>query len=62
MKKLTDDRKEVIMLVLKGELDESHITLEEIQWLEEAVMDAVLDKLAVTNPAVVKPKRKRLTN
>jgi len=62
MKKLTDDRKQVIMLVLKGELDESHVTLDEIKWLEDTVMEAVIDKLAVTNPAVVKPKSKRLTS
>ena len=50
-----------MLAVLQGKLDESHVTLEEIKWLEETVMDAVIDKLAVTNPAVVKPNRKRLT-
>lgn len=62
MKKLTDDRKQVIMLVLKGELDESHVTLDEIKWLEDTVMEAVIDKLAVTNPGVVKANSKRLTS
>jgi hypothetical protein len=61
MKKPTKARREVMLAVLQGKLDESHITLDEIKWLEDTVMAAVIDKLAVTNPAVVKPKGKRLT-
>ena len=51
-----------MLAVLQGKLDESHITLDEIKWLEDTVMAAVIDKLALTNPAVVKPNSKRLTN
>jgi hypothetical protein len=53
MKKPTKARREVMLAVLQGKLDESHITLEEITWLETVVMDAVIEKLAVTNPAVI---------
>lgn len=42
-----------MLAVLQGKLDESHVTLEEIKWLETVVMDAVIEKLALTNPAVV---------
>jgi hypothetical protein len=53
MKKPTRARREVMLAVLQGKLDESHVTLEEIKWLETVVMDAVIEKLALTNPAVV---------
>lgn len=51
-----------MLAVLQGKLDESHITLDEIKWLEDTVMEAVIDKLAVTNPGVVKANSKRLTS
>jgi hypothetical protein len=62
MKKPTKARREVMLAVLQGKLDESHITLDEIKWLEDTVMEAVIDKLAVTNPGVVKANSKRLTS
>ena len=51
-----------MLAVLQGKLDESHITLAEITWLETVVMDAVIDKLALTNPAVFSEVDKGLTN
>lgn len=51
-----------MLAVLQGKLDESHITLDEIKWLETAVMDAVIEKLALTNPAVFSEVNKGLTN
>ena len=51
-----------MLAVLQGKLDESHITLEEIAWLETVVMDAVIDKLALTNPTAFKGVDKGLTN
>lgn len=51
-----------MLAVLQGKLDESHITLEEISWLETVVMDAVIEKLALTNPAVFKEQDSGLTN
>ncbi|CAB4125654.1 hypothetical protein UFOVP181_461 [uncultured Caudovirales phage] len=62
MKKPTKARREVMLAVLQGKLDESHITLDEIKWLETAVMDAVIEKLALTNPAVFSEVNKGLTN
>jgi len=51
-----------MLAVLQGKLDESHITLDEIKWLEDTVMEAVIEKLAVTNPAVFSGVDKGLTN
>ena len=50
-----------MLAVIQGQLDESHVTLEEIKWLETVVMDAVIEKLALTNPAVVKDQDTGLT-
>jgi hypothetical protein len=41
---MTKDRQAVVLAVLKGELDESHITDEELLELEEALMDAIVAK------------------
>lgn len=41
---MTEDRQMVVMAVLEGKLDASHITIEELRELEEAVFEAVADK------------------
>lgn len=41
---MTEDRQMVVMAVLEGKLDASHITMEELRELEEAVFEAVADK------------------
>lgn len=49
---MTEDRLQVAKLVLEGKLSEEHITLEECYELQEMVMDAVIDKMALTNSFV----------
>lgn len=44
---MTEDRQLVMMAVLEGKLDSSHVTLEEIQELEEAVFEAIASKKTV---------------
>jgi hypothetical protein len=42
---MTEDRKLVMKAVLDGELDASHVTLEEIQELEELVFDLIASRV-----------------
>jgi hypothetical protein len=41
---MTEDRKMVVMAVIEGHLDESHITLEEIQEVEDIVFELIAGK------------------
>ena len=41
---MTEDRQAVVLAVLRGELDESHITDQELVELELALMDAIVAK------------------
>ena len=49
---MTKDRLNIAKLVLEGKLSEEHLTLEECYELQEMVMDAVIAKMAETNPFV----------
>lgn len=41
---MTEDRQMVMMAVLEGKLDPSHITMEELHELEDAVFEAIAEK------------------
>lgn len=41
---MTEDRQMVMMAVLEGKLDASHVTMEEIQELEDRVFEAIANK------------------
>jgi hypothetical protein len=49
---MTDDRIEVMQAVLRGELSADAVTMEEIRYLEEVIMEAIIEKRAQTNPSV----------
>ena len=58
---MTDDRKEVMRLVLAGELSADHVTREEITELEEIIMELIIEKKAQNNPMVFSGIEGRLT-
>lgn len=41
---MTEDRKLVMMAVLEGQLDASHVTMEEIQELEDTVFELIAER------------------
>ena len=49
---MTEDRFEVAKQVLAGKLDANELTMEELCEIQEMVMDAVIGKMALTNPLV----------
>jgi hypothetical protein len=47
------NRREVMQAVLDGKLSADHVTMDEIRELETMIMDAIIEKRAQTNAAVV---------
>jgi hypothetical protein len=41
---MTEDRQMVMMAVIEGKLDASHVTMEEIQELEDRVVELIADR------------------
>jgi hypothetical protein len=41
---MTEDRQMVMMAVIEGKLDASHVTMEEIQELEDRVFELIADR------------------
>ena len=49
---MTEDRIEVMQAVLRGEVSADMVTMEEIHYLEECIMDAIIAKKFESNPCV----------
>lgn len=41
---MTEDRQHVMMAVLKGELDSSYVTMEEIKEVEHTIFELIADR------------------
>lgn len=41
---MTEDRQMIMMAVLEGKLDASHVTMEEVQELQDTVFELIADR------------------